>query len=153
MVPASFVVLDALPLTQNGKVDRRALPAPEDIALVPDQAYVAPRTPIEAILADMWYDALQLPRVGINDNFFDLGGHSLKATRIVSRIRQVFQINITVRQLFETPTVATMADHMVATEGQPGRTDKIARALQRLQRLSTTDRQKILQQKKDSEGI
>jgi amino acid adenylation domain-containing protein len=153
MVPSVFVTLNALPRTPNGKIDRRALPDPGSASDALGHAYVAPRTPVEAVLAGMWSDALQLAQVSIHANFFDLGGHSLNATRIVSRIRQAFQIDLAVRHLFAAPTIASLADHMIATETQPGRTDKIAGALQRLKRMSTADRQKILQQKKASEGI
>jgi acyl carrier protein len=100
----------------------------------------------------MWSEALQVAQVSIHDNFFDLGGHSLNATRIVSRIRQSFQIELTVRHLFAAPTVAALAEQIVATESQPGRTDKIAEALQRLKHMSAADRQKMLRQKKASEG-
>jgi acyl carrier protein len=153
MVPAAFVLLDVLPRTPNGKIDRNALPAPADHATDADETYVAPRTPIESVLTTMWHEALQTTRVGIHDNFFDLGGHSLSATRIISRVRQAFQITLTARQLFETPTVAGLAEHMITTERQPGLTDAIARALQRLQRMSANDRQQILQQKKSSEDM
>jgi len=153
MLPSAVVLLDALPRTPNGKIDRAALPAPTDHATDADQTYVAPGTPIESVLATMWQEALQIQRVGIHDNFFDLGGHSLSATRIISRIRQAFQIMLTARQLFETPTVAALAEHMITTERQAGRTDAIARALQRLQQMSARDRQQILQQKKSSEDM
>jgi acyl carrier protein len=153
MVPSAFVVLDRLPRTPNGKLDRRALPVPAGELLAGSSAYIAPHTPIQTILAEMWGEALLTTQVSIHDNFFDLGGHSLNATRIVSRIRQAFQITLAVRDLFGAPTVAALADYLVATETQPGRTDKIARTLQRLRRLSAADRQKILQQKKGSESI
>lgn len=109
MIPAAFVSLDHLPLTKNGKVDRRMLPAPE--ALRPDleARYVAPRTPAEEVLAEIWESVLGVERVGVHDNFFDLGGHSLLATQVVSRVRHAFSIELPVRKLFEEPSIAGFA--------------------------------------------
>jgi aryl carrier-like protein len=108
MVPSAFVVLEALPLTPNGKVDRRALPAPGDDAVI-REVYVAPQTPTEEVLASIWCELLKLDRVGVHDNFFALGGHSLLAMRLVARMREVFQVELPLRALFETPTIARLA--------------------------------------------
>ena len=109
MVPSGFVFLDALPLTPNGKVDRKALPAPDQSRPELEQSVVAPRTPIEEIIAEIWAEVLKLGKVGIHDNFFDLGGHSLLATQIISRVRDAFQMDIPLRTLFEKPTVEELA--------------------------------------------
>jgi hypothetical protein len=109
MVPAAFMVLEALPLTPNGKVDRRALPAPDAPLL--DHAYVAPRTPTEASLANVWAEVLGLERVGIHDNFFDFGGNSLLAVRVHSRILQSGH-DVSVVELFQHPTVSSLARHL-----------------------------------------
>jgi amino acid adenylation domain-containing protein len=107
LVPAALVLLDELPRLPNGKVDRAALPATDAARLTP--LYVAPRTPAEELLAGIWAEILGLDRVGTRDNFFDLGGHSLIATRVISRVREAFRIDLPVRRLFEAPTVSALA--------------------------------------------
>ncbi len=109
MIPSAFVMLAELPLTASGKVDRRALSAPDSLRSETEQSYAAPRTPIEELLAGIWANLLGLEQVGINDNFFDLGGHSLLATRLMSQIRDALQIDLALRKLFEHPTIAELA--------------------------------------------
>jgi amino acid adenylation domain-containing protein len=109
MIPSVFVKLNELPLTPNGKLDRRALPRPDEKALRGAKSYVAPHTPVEQKLADIWAEVLGLETIGATDNFFDLGGHSLTATRVISHVRDRFQTEISLRQLFESPTVAALA--------------------------------------------
>ena len=114
MIPSAFLFLDALPLTANGKVDRRALPAPDQSRQELEKSFVPPRTPVEQALAAIWAEVLKLDRVGIHDNFFELRGHSLLATRVVSRLRTAFGLEIPLRSLFEMPTVASLAAHVEA---------------------------------------
>ena len=112
MVPVVFIALDSFPLNSNGKVDRRALPSPGDERPELDNAFVGPRNPAEELLVDIWVQVLGVERVGIHDDFFDLGGHSLLATQVVSRIRETFQVEMPLRRLFETPTVAGLAESL-----------------------------------------
>ncbi|HEY0172458.1 MAG TPA: amino acid adenylation domain-containing protein, partial [Pyrinomonadaceae bacterium] len=109
MTPAAFVALGAFPLNANGKVDRRALPAPEGRADAGAQGFVAPRTPEEELLAGIWSEVLGGVRVGAHDNFFDLGGHSLLATQVATRAQEVFKVEVPLRHLFESPTLAAFA--------------------------------------------
>ncbi|MEH2193291.1 MAG: non-ribosomal peptide synthase/polyketide synthase, partial [Nostoc sp.] len=108
MVPNAFVMLEEMPLTPNGKIDRRALPAPELHSQSSDR-YIAPRTPLEEMLAQIWVQVLKVEQIGIDDNFFELGGHSLLATQLVSRIRNVFKVELQLRNLFAATTVAQLA--------------------------------------------
>jgi acyl carrier protein len=130
MVPSAFVTLEALPLTPNGKVDRRALPAPEGDRPELEEAYAAPGTPTEEMLAGIWAQVLRLDRVGVHDNFFELGGHSLLATQVVSRLRKSFQRELPIRWLFEAPTVAEFAARVETAESE-----EIARILDELESL------------------
>ena len=107
MLPSALVLLDDMPRTASGKVDRRALPVP--LMASTEQAFVAPRTPTEEVIAGIWIEILNLQRLGVNDNFFDLGGHSLLATQVISRITKTFQIPLPVRALFDAPTVVELA--------------------------------------------
>jgi acyl carrier protein len=110
MIPSVFVLLDSLPLTQNRKVDRRALPAPDRGRPELENPFVAPRSAIEETLASIWAQVLGLERVGAHDNFFDLGGHSLLATQTISRVRESCRLELSMQSFFETPTVAELAD-------------------------------------------
>jgi acyl-coenzyme A synthetase/AMP-(fatty) acid ligase/acyl carrier protein len=109
MMPAAIRLLEALPLTPNGKIDRRSLPRPEQSRADSDGGYVAPRTRVEAMLADIWATVLKLDRVGVEENFFELGGHSLLATQVMHRIHEVFQVTPPLQSLFEAPTIARLA--------------------------------------------
>jgi amino acid adenylation domain-containing protein len=113
MVPAVFVILAQFPLTPNGKVDRRALPKPEEAATEP-RVYVAPRSALEAAVASIWAQVLKIEQVSVFDNFFELGGHSLLATQIVARLRDKLQIELPLASIFEAPTVAELAERLAA---------------------------------------
>jgi amino acid adenylation domain-containing protein len=109
MIPTMFLYVDALPVNSAGKVDRAALPKAQDVRPDLDQPFTAARTPVEESLARIWSEVLSLDRVGIHDQFFDLGGHSIAATRVVSRVIDRFKIHVPIRSLFAAPTVAEMA--------------------------------------------
>ena len=127
MVPGLFVVLNDLPLTSNGKVNRNILAKSVEEAPSAEK-YTAPRNPVEELLAAMWSEILQREQVGVQDNFFELGGHSLLAMQIVSRLREILPVNLPLRVLFECPTVAALAEHLQSHELKPGLTLKIAEA-------------------------
>jgi len=112
MVPATFVMLENLPLTPNGKVDRRALPEPEPTRPELGNPYVAPQSPIEEILADIWAKVLRVEKVGVHDNFFELGGESLLATQVIFRAREALEAELSLQTLFENPTIAQLAAAM-----------------------------------------
>ena len=111
-----------LPLSPNGKVDRKNLPAPEYERPELAGEYQGARTPAEEVMAGIWAEVLRLDQVGVHDQFFELGGHSLLATQVVSRIRHAFQVELPLRALFEAPTVAGLAERVEATAAGAGRT-------------------------------
>ncbi|MEG4350117.1 amino acid adenylation domain-containing protein [Microcoleus sp. LAD1_D3] len=112
MMPSAFVLLEAMPLTPNGKIDRRSLRAPDTNTAEFESNFTEPRTPDEQLIAEIWAEVLGLERVGIHDNFFELGGHSLLATQAIARLREAFQIELPLRVLFESPTVASLSDSL-----------------------------------------
>ncbi|MEG4012456.1 MULTISPECIES: amino acid adenylation domain-containing protein [unclassified Microcoleus] len=118
MIPNAFVFLEALPLTPSGKVNRRILPAPEGNREELETAFIAPRTPVEEKLAEIWKKILGIDRVGVYDRFFDLGGHSLKVTQLMFKVKDAFQVEVSLRQFFEVPTIAGIAD-VIALASRP----------------------------------
>lgn len=116
MLPAAFVCLDSLPLTPNGKLDRRGLPAPDTVRPDLSDRFVAPRTPLEQQLASIWAEVLQVERVGREDNFFELGGHSLLTTQLLARVQEALNVEVPLRRLLEHPTVAGLAESILAVQ-------------------------------------
>jgi amino acid adenylation domain-containing protein len=114
MIPAQFIVLQELPLTSNGKVDRRALPEPQTLLQTSAQESVAPITPLEQVIASVWEQLLERPQIGRHENFFALGGHSLLAGRVIARLRSLLHIELPLRSLFEAPTIARLAQRIEA---------------------------------------
>ncbi len=136
MVPAAVVRLDKLPLTNNGKVDRRALPAPAGGAASASGNYVAPSTPVEEKLAAIWAELLRVDQLGVQDNFFERGGHSLLGTRLMARVRRDFDLDVPLRVLFEQPTVAGMAEAIVQLQLQQNSPEDIDRLLAEIEGMS-----------------
>jgi amino acid adenylation domain-containing protein len=151
MVPADFVMLDALPLNANGKVERRALPAPDLLRPELEGGFVAPRTPVEERVAGVWSEVLGVKRVGVNDNFFDLGGHSLVATQVVTRLCDAFEIELPLRCLFETPTVAGLSVAVVQRRASQSDDELLAQALGELEQLSEEEVRAMLAQEDGGE--
>jgi len=123
MVPSAIVLIAKIPLTPNGKIDRRALPEPESVET---KAYIAPKTPAEESVANIWTEVLRRERISTDDNFFDLGGHSLLATLVVSRIREQFRIELPIRALFDSPTIRGLASTIADSEPSQAKTRESA---------------------------
>jgi len=139
MVPSEFVIMEAFPLMANGKIDRQALNSTKGIRLQFENAYVAPRTAIESVLAGIWEELLKVDRIGIHANFFDLGGHSLLATQVISRANELFQTEVPVSIFFEAPTVSGLTEALVETIGDREIAEEIARTVTEIEGLSETD--------------
>jgi hypothetical protein len=145
------VFLDALPLTTNGKVDRRVLPAPDGARPEGETEYVAPRTPVEEVLAGIWAELLSLERVGVHDNFFVLGGHSLLATQLLARLLTLFKIELPLITVFQSPTIAEFAEALRTHESKPNQVDRIASAIRKVQQMSAAEKTG-LRQKQSAAG-
>jgi amino acid adenylation domain-containing protein len=133
MVPSSFSVLEGLPVSPSGKLNRRALPDPDDARPTLGREYLAPSTPVEQAVAEIFSEVLEVKQVGLHDDFFELGGHSLLATRVISRLRDRFQIEMTPRFLFESPGVAEMASRISELLMQSTNPDEMAMMLAELE--------------------
>jgi acyl carrier protein len=141
MVPAPIVVMRAFPTTPNGKVDRAALPVPEE-AEGANRIVIAPQTFVEIELAKIWASLLKIEELSVHDDFFDLGGHSLLATQVVSRIRKTFEKEIPLRSIFDAPTVAKLA---VVIESTPAAIGDLEMELEALESLSDEEAERLLQ--------
>lgn len=128
-LPTVFVHLRKLPLTLNGKINDAALPSWNEARLKTHRGYVAPRTPTEEAISEIWCSLLKLPRVGVHDNFFEAGGHSLLATRLISQLRETFQVSLPLRNLFETPTVEGLANNIAQLWGGAETADEVVRIM------------------------
>ncbi|WP_409269826.1 phosphopantetheine-binding protein, partial [Pseudomonas sp. KCJK9044] len=143
MVPTYLVLLTSLPLSPNGKLDRKALPTPDSSPR--QQAYVAPQTPLQEQLAQVWQTLLKLERVGLHDNFFDLGGHSLLATQMLMQIRQQLGLDVPLKVLFQSDSLEQFAEQVkqLQTDVQPVE-DELAKSLEALKRLSAQELESLI---------
>jgi acyl carrier protein len=154
MVPSVFVFMDALPLSANGKLDRKALPAVSHSRLELGHEYVAAESPTELELARLWSITLGLETIGIHDNFFEVGGHSLLATQLVSNIRETFDIELPLRAIFETPTIARLAGTIDALRPEHEAVEQdLARILESLENLSEEAARSLLNEKLQEHSI
>jgi len=144
MIPSAFVVLEAMPLTPSGKIDRQALPDPESFRPDLGTPYVQPRTLVEGDLANIWADVLALAQVGVHDNFLDLGGHSLAASRMIARVIQTYQLEIPIKALFDAPTVAEMASLITQNQANPASEAELEHMLREVEGMTEEEVQKQL---------
>jgi acyl carrier protein len=143
MVPSAVVLLETLPLTANGKLDRAALPAPDD-ASAPASTRIAPRTETEATIARIWRDVLKKEEIGVTESFLDLGGHSLLAIRVLGRISKELGVRLALRALFETPTVEAVAAMIDREVAEKRSAEQVARALAAVENLSDAEVARLL---------
>jgi len=143
-IPSAVIFLDVLPLSPNGKVDRRALPKLKLVASESQGTFVAPRTETERVLADIWGKLLKLATVGMLDNFFELGGHSLLAIQLVSRIQRAFHVTLPLRKIFESPTIQSLALGVLEQQAKVPSHDDVTRLLAKLASMSEEDAQREL---------
>jgi len=149
MMPARFVLLDSLPLLPNGKINRLGLPEPDQSLARLERAYVAPTSDLERVLVDLWADVLNLPEVGTHDNFFaQLGGNSLLGTQLIARVQSALRINVPLRRLFESPTVATFAAALLHEPASRSQIERTAELLVKVAQLSDAEAQTMLMQKR-----
>jgi len=145
MIPSAFVLLEALPLTSSGKVNWLALPQPTCAQLATGKDFVAARTSVEKQLATIWAEVLKRDTVGINDNFFEIGGHSLLATQVISRVRKHFQVEMPLRSMFESPTVASLAASLeVQQKVRPASVPAMRRRSAKIEELSSEEVNNLL---------
>ncbi|HSD45020.1 MAG TPA: phosphopantetheine-binding protein, partial [Pyrinomonadaceae bacterium] len=137
MTPSFIVAIDEFPLTRNGKIDLNALPAPETVRSTRDENYVAPRNEIEATITRVWQEVLGVERIGVNDNFFDAGGHSLLMVQVHNKLGELFDKKISIVEMFAKPTIGALAEYFSETNGHKLTFEKVMdRAARRRQHAS-----------------
>jgi len=165
MLPQAIIILERMPLTPNGKIDRHALPAPDFKDDRPERVYVAPRSAMEKIVAKIWIELLGLEAIGVEDNFFNIGGHSLLATQVVSRLRQRLAVEIPLRTLFESPTIAALASAIEesqrlqtqretpAIKPRKRETPDVNKMLAKLEELSASEARQLLDEMRNAKHV
>jgi amino acid adenylation domain-containing protein len=148
MIPSCFIQLDRIPLTVSGKIDRRALPAPESQELLAGNTYHPPETEEEKIIAGIWSDLLGLDKIGINDNFFTIGGHSLQAVRVISRIQEIFKQEVSLRLLFENPTPHRLAAAITRLQIKNMGEQNMEKMLMQIEKMTDQEAELLLEQLK-----
>jgi acyl carrier protein len=131
MVPATYVPMTSFPLTPNKKTDRKALPAPDQVLVEPQTVYVAPTNDLEQKIAEIWQQLLNVPQVGLNDNFFDLGGHSLLTVQAHRQLKEVVEKEISITDMFRFPTIRSLADYLNEENGSNGTQTAVEQSVDR----------------------
>ncbi|MBD1924286.1 amino acid adenylation domain-containing protein [Microcoleus sp. FACHB-831] len=152
MIPTAFVMLENLPLTANGKVNRQALPIPSAVQEL-DSTVIAPRNPTETILTRLWFEVLGVEKIGIYDNFFDLGGDSILVTQLIAKVRETFNIELPLRDFFETPTIAGQVTNILHAPQQRLKVEQTAELLMSITELSDDEVEKMLAEKTALIGV
>ncbi|ARV58893.1 hypothetical protein BZZ01_09840 [Nostocales cyanobacterium HT-58-2] len=153
MMPATIMLLEALPRTPGNKVDRQALPIPNIVRSEILEAYVAPRNPVEEVLAGIWCEVLKVEQVSIYDNFFLLGGHSLLATQVVTKVQKTLQVDLPLHSFFEKPTVANLAKLILSDPDQQVKVERIAKLILNLAFLSEDEVEKMVYEQASSKTV
>jgi aspartate racemase len=144
MVPGAFVLLDKFPLTENGKVDLSALPLPGELSREPEEIYLAPRNAVERTIVGIWSQLLGVQRIGVNDNFFNLGGHSIFAIQLLSRLNQAFNLDLQIRVIYDQPSLAALAGAIVQIQAEQADSSELNRLLAELEKISDEEAQAML---------
>ena len=153
MTPGFFLILESLPLTPNNKIDRRALPAPDHSSGSGTADYVPPRDALEEALVGIWSDVLDRPKIGIQSGFFEIGGDSLLAAQVLSWVRKIFHIDMSIRRVFESPTIEQLALEIRRLEKQKGQFEKIAKAVLRIRNMTPEERSRMKKAAENRKGI
>jgi acyl carrier protein len=146
MIPSAFVTLDALPLTPNGKVDRKRLPETDGARPELEEIYVAPRSELERGITDVWQEALKVEKVGVHDNFFNLGGHSLLIVQVNSRLHEMLRVDVSLIDMFKYPTVSALAEYLSRESPAPAAQGTAQT------RLEATERQRQMRQRQQQQA-
>jgi acyl carrier protein len=144
MRPSAFIMLDKFPMTPNGKLDSRALPLPGEAKVEPEQTYVAPRNSVEETVALTWSQLLGVERVGVNDNFFDLGGHSISAIQLLSRLNKAFDLELKLRAIYDTATLGELAAAIAQTQAEQPDSSELISLLAELDDISEDEARTML---------